>query len=66
MSSDEDEIDTKTLLKRINGERTPGGNDMEGQGVGKDALPIIEEIWSDLYLVDVLMKNHRFLVVKDH
>ena len=38
---------------------------MEGQGVCKDALPIIGEIWSDLYLGDVLMKNHRFIVVKD-
>ena len=38
---------------------------MEGQGVCKDALPIIGEIWSDIYLGDVLMKNHRFIVVKD-
>ena len=65
MSRDEDEIDTKTLLKMINGECTPRGDDMEGQGVCKDALPIIGEIWSDLYLGSVLMKNHRFLVVKD-
>ena len=38
---------------------------MEGQGVCKDTLPIIGEIWSDLYLGDVLIKNHRFIVVKD-
>ena len=38
---------------------------MEGQGVCKETLPIIGEIWSDLYLGDVLIKNHRFIVFVD-
>ena len=38
---------------------------MQGQGVCKESLPIVGEVWSDLYVGEVLVKNHRFIVVKD-
>ena len=55
---------TETELQKEEREGLQEINGMDGRGVSGEKIPVLGEVWRDVWVGGVLFKNHRFIVVK--